>query len=402
MREWLVLTLACVLFIGAALLPTAAIGQVILGQLTPRLEKTAEQPAEGFYITPSLSVGEIYDDNLFFSSTQRAKDFFTRVSPVLQAGYQSTPLTLLGGYTFDSEFYSKHSELTTAQMRQRGLIELKATPDQALTLSVSGAYYQTKTPQELNLTTGLATRRVLAERYTGSPAFTYRFDPLTTAKGDYTYSKDLLAGFITIDSHIENLTLDHRLSPRDTVGPGYVGRQFAFSGFPALTSHAFTLGWSHELTPLTSFTLRGGPRLTEGTVDRLPEALVSISHKLKSGQLSLAYASTLTTIIGQSAAARAQSITGKATTELLPKLVVSAVPAIFWVSSDIFKSTVYSVILEASHQLTKTLALQASYQYSFQRGSFNPQTGPTGPTNVEILHNIFLIRLTVTYPTRVD
>jgi len=402
MREWLVLTLACVLFIGAALLPTAAIGQVILGQLTPRLEKTAEQPAEGFYITPSLSVGEIYDDNLFFSSTQRAKDFFTRVSPVLQAGYQSTPLTLLGGYTFDSEFYSKHSELTTAQMRQRGLIELKATPDQALTLSVSGAYYQTKTPQELNLTTGLATRRVLAERYTGSPAFTYRFDPLTTAKGDYTYSKDLLAGFITIDSHIENLTLDHRLSPRDTVGPGYVGRQFAFSGFPALTSHAFTLGWSHELTPLTAFTLRGGPRLTEGTVDRLPEALVSISHKLKSGQLSLAYASTLTTIIGQSAAARAQSITGKATTELLPKLVVSAVPAIFWVSSDIFKSTVYSVILEASHQLTKTLALQASYQYSFQRGSFNPQTGPTGPTNVEILHNIFLIRLTVTYPTRVD
>ena len=402
MREWLVLTLACVLFIGAALLPTAAIGQVILGQLTPRLEKTAEQPAEGFYITPSLSVGEIYDDNLFFSSTQRAKDFFTRVSPVLQAGYQSTPLTLLGGYTFDSEFYSKHSELTTAQMRQRGLIELKATPDQALTLSVSGAYYQTKTPQELNLTTGLATRRVLAERYTGSPAFTYRFDPLTTAKGDYTYSKDLLAGFITIDSHIENLTLDHRLSPRDTVGPGYVGRQFAFSGFPALTSHAFTLGWSHELTPLTAFTLRGGPRLTEGTVDRLPEALVSISHKLKSGQLSLAYASTLTTIIGQSAAARAQSITGKATTELLPKLVVSAVPAIFWVSSDIFKSTVYSVILEASHQLTKTLALQASYQYSFQRGSFNPQTGPTGPTNVEILHNIFLIRLTVTYPARVD
>jgi len=60
------------------------------------------------------------------------------------------------------------------------------------------------------------------------------------------------------------------------------------------------------------------------------------------------------------------------------------------------------VLLEATHQLTKTLALQASYQYSFQRGSFNPQTGPTGPTNVEILHNIFLIRLTVTYPARVD
>jgi len=271
-----------------------------------------------------------------------------------------------------------------------------------LTLSVSGAYYQTRTPQELNLTTGLAATRVRAERYTTNPGFTYRFDPLTTAKGDYTFSKDLLAGGITIDSHIENLALDHRLSPRDTVGPGYVGRQFAFAGFPALTSHAFTLGWSHELTPLTTFTLRGGPRLTEGTVDRLPEALASIRHTLKRGELSLTYASTLTTVIGQAAAAKAQSITGKARTELLPRLELSAGPVVYWISSEAFKATAYSVLLEATHQLTKTLALQASYQYSFQRGSFNPQTGPTGPTNVEILHNIFLIRLTVTYPARVD
>src|SRR3989454_12698806 len=309
MREWPVLTLACVLFIGAALLPTAAIGQVILGQLTPRVEKTAEQPAEGFYVTPSLSIGEIYDDNLFFSSTQREKDFFTRVSPVLQAGYQSTPLTLLGGYTFDSEFYSKHSELTTAQVRQRGVIELKAMPDQVLTLSVSGAYYQTRTPQELNLTTGLATSRVRSERYTTNPAFTYRYDPLTTAKGDYTFTKDLFARGITVDSHILNLALDRRLSQRDTAAPGEGRRHFEFAGSPALTSHAFTVGWSHELTPLTTFTLRGGPRLTEGTVDRLPEASASIRHKLKSGQLSLSYASILTTVFGLAIPLTAQGIT---------------------------------------------------------------------------------------------
>jgi hypothetical protein len=286
-------------------------------------------------------------------------------------------------------------------MRQRGSLELKATPDQVLTLSLSVAYYQTRTPQELNLTTGLAVGRVRAERYTTNPGFTYRFDPLTTVKGDYTYSKDLLAG-ITIDSHIENLVLDHRLSPRDTVGPGYIGRQFAFTGFPALTSHAFTLGWTHELTPLTKFTLRAGPRVTEGTVDRLPEASASISHTLKSGELSLAYASTLATVIGQAATAKAQSVTGTATVELLPKLKISAGPAVYWVSSDAFKSTVYSALLEASYQLTKTLALAASYRFSFQRGSFNPLTGPAGPTNVEILHNIFLITLTVTYPARVD
>jgi hypothetical protein len=282
------------------------------------------------------------------------------------------------------------------------LIQLKATPDQTLALSVSGAYYQTTTPQELNLTTGLAVGRVRAERYSTNPAFTYRFDPLTTAKGDYTYAKDLLAGGITIDSHIVNLGLDHRIDPRNTLGLGYTGRRFVFAGSGTTTLHAFTLGWSHDLTPLTTFTLRGGPLLTEGKVDRRPEALASIRHTLKRGELSLSYASTSTTTIGQATAIGTQSIKGTATTELLPKLELSAGPAVYWTSSDAFKATAYLALLQASYQLTKTLALQASYQYSFQRGSFNPQTGPTGPTNVDILHNIFLIRLTVIYPARVD
>src|SRR5438093_1010210 len=376
-----------VVFVAGVLLPTSAPAQLI---------PTTAAPAQtGYYLTPSLSVAEVYDDNVFYTTSPRTHDFLTRISPGLKAAYQSAPLTVEGSYTFDSEIYSRRTELTTPQMRQRGLIELKATPIQVLTLSVSGAYYQTRTPQELNLTTGLAATRVRAERYTTNPGFTYRFDPLTTAKGDYTFSKDLLAGGITIDSHIENLTLDHRLSPRDTVGPGYVGRQFAFAGFPALTSHAFTLGWSHELTPLTTFTLRGGPRLTEGTVDRLPEASAAIRHKLKSGQLSLSYASTLATVFGLATAATAQGITATAAMELLPKLQLSAAPALYTVSEPL-KATVYVMNLEVSYQLTKTLAWGAAYQFSLQQGTLS------GSRDVDILHNIFLIRLTVTYPVRVD
>jgi len=390
---WLRVALAQT-FVAGGLLPAA-----VQAQLLP---PTAAPAQTGYYLTPSLSVAEVYDDNVFFAPSSREHDFLTRISPGLQAGYQSTPLTVTGGYSFDSEIYRRHPELTTAQMRQRGSIDVKASPNPVLTLSGSVAYFQTKTPVELNLETGLAARRVLAERYTANPAFTYRYDALTTAKGDYTYAKDLLAGGVTIDSHIENLTLDRRLTPRDTVGPGYIGRQFAFAGFPALSSHAATLGWSHELTPLTAFTLRGGPRVTEGTVDRLPEASASIRRTLKSGEVSLAYASTLATVIGQSAAATAQGVTGTATVELLAKLKLSAAPAYYRVSSDAFKASVYAVTLEASQQLTKTLALAATYQFSLQRGSFNPVTGTGVAGTVELLHNIFLLRLTVTYPTRVD
>src|SRR2546422_4394985 len=364
----------------------------VAGDLLP----TASPAQTGYYLTPSLSVAEVYDDNLFYTPSPRTQDFFTRTSPGLKAGYQSAPLTVEGSYTSDSEIYKQHKELTTPLVRQRGSIELKATPDQVLTLSVPVSFFQTRTPTELNLQTGLAVGRVRAERYTTNPAFTYRYDPLTTAKGDYAYSKDLLAGGITIDSHIVNLALDSRLSPRDTVGPGYLGRRFEFSGFPALTSHAFTLGWSHDLTPLTTFTLRGGPRLTEGTVDRLPEASASIRHKLQSGELSLAYASVLTTVFGLTNSVKSQSITATATTQLLSTLRLSVAPAFYKISSEAFKATVYVMNLEASHQLTKTLAWAAAYQFSLQQGS------PSGQREVEILHNVFLIRLIFTYPARVD
>src|SRR2546428_9494814 len=152
-----------VVFVAGVLLPSAAPAQT------------------GYYLTPSLSIAEVYDDNLFYTQSPRTHDLFTRISPGLKAGYQSAPLTVEGSYAFDSEVYSQHSELTTPLVRQRGLIELKATPVQVLTLLLPVCYFHLRTPTELNLTTGLVVVLVGAESYTTNPGFTYRFDPLTTA-----------------------------------------------------------------------------------------------------------------------------------------------------------------------------------------------------------------------------
>src|SRR5947209_14372018 len=104
-------------FVAGVLLPTAAPAQT------------------GYFLTPSLSVAEVYDDNVFFTTSPRTHDFLTRISPDLKAGYQSVPLTVAGGYPSDSETYSRHSELTSVQIRQRGLLEVKVMPDPVVTLS---------------------------------------------------------------------------------------------------------------------------------------------------------------------------------------------------------------------------------------------------------------------------
>ncbi len=44
----------------------------------------------------------------------RQEDVFLRVTPGLQASYQSTPFTIVGNYRFDSEVYSKFHELNSA------------------------------------------------------------------------------------------------------------------------------------------------------------------------------------------------------------------------------------------------------------------------------------------------
>jgi hypothetical protein len=401
MREWSGATLALLLVIGVVLLPTDAAGQVTLGQLIPPVEKAAAKPSEGFYITPSLSVGELYDDNLFFSSTNRQQDFFTRVSPGIQAGYQSTPLTFLGGYTSDSEFYSRHTELTTFQMRQRALFELKAMPTESLRLSTRGTYSKTNAPWELNTFTGVALTRVRADRLALDPSISYRFDPLTTAKGDFTVSRDRMVNAISINSALARVSLDRRISSTDTVTAGYTGRRFEFDGDGTITSHAPLLGWEHKFSPLTTLTLRAGPRFTEGSLDDRPEALASIQHLLPQGEVSLAYSNMQTTVIGQPVSVMTESVRLTAKYRPLPHLEIALEPTVARATSDTFKTTVYISNVELAYQFTKELALRGTHQFSLMRGDFNPATGPVAGT-VEVPHNMFWLRLVVTYPFRVE
>ena len=396
MRGWPWVVLAPLLLFEGILLPTDAMGQVTLGQLIPRVEKGAAPPAEGFYLTPSLSIGQLYDDNIFFSQTNPQQDFFTRISPGIQAGYQSTPLMLLGGYTFDSEFYSKHPEIDTIQMRQRALIKLKAMPTELLTFSADGTYSKTRAPWELNTFTGVAIRRVIADRIAFEPSMAYRLDPITTATGEYTFSRDRVVGGTSINSNIVRLGFDRRIFTTDTLTPGYVGRHFEFEGVGTVTSHAFTLGWTHRFTPLTTLTIRAGPRVTEGSLDDQPEALVYLHHRLTHGDLSLTYANIQTTIIGQPQLARTESLGGSATYELLPYLRVTIGPAVIKVKGETFKTTNYFSNVELLYQLNKWLALKASHQFSFQQGHL------LGAPEAEIRHNIYWLRLVITYPFRLE
>lgn len=391
MPRWRWRTLPAVALAVGILFPTAGWGQ---------------QEA-GWTITPSFTLAEVFDDNIFSSSTdsRRKSDFITRVTPGLQAGYYSIPFTLLARYTFDAEVYAKHPELNDAQLRQQASAQMKYLPIRPLTLSLAGSYRRTETPQDLNLTTGIESARSRAKSYNVAPAFSYEIDRLTSVNGQYSFTQDERAGGVKTDTNTASIDLKRRLGRQDTWGVAYTYRHYTFDRQETVTaegsttqSHVGALTWSHEFTPLTSFTLQGGARFSEGATT--PEVSATIQHRLQQGQLSFTYARSETTAIGQGGTMDTEGFSASASYQPTRFLVLSASPSYFRNNQQNSESKVYGLGLNATYQMTRWLNLVGSYRFSFQDGTFGDTT--SGTTDRNILRNVAFLQLVVNYPYRLD
>ncbi len=59
-------------------------------------------------LSPSFSISERYNDNLFFTETDRKSDFTTVISPALNLAFTSRNVHLTMGYRGSAEFHSKN------------------------------------------------------------------------------------------------------------------------------------------------------------------------------------------------------------------------------------------------------------------------------------------------------
>jgi hypothetical protein len=114
-----------------ALIATAAYGQQpsqLPGQ-QPSLrlpgirpsQRPDQQPSQRLTITPSLSLGERYDDNVFETQTDKQDDFITVISPGIRVQYFPTALTLGTQFDLDYraaiEFFADHSSQNNVDHR---------------------------------------------------------------------------------------------------------------------------------------------------------------------------------------------------------------------------------------------------------------------------------------------
>jgi len=363
--------LPALVLLGAVVVPTIVLAQA------------------GLYLTPSFSITEAYNNNIFYTSSDRKADFLTRFSPGVLAGYESVPLTLLGGYTFDTEMFARLAELNTATARQKATISFRYLPTRLLNLSAKGEYAETQTPGELNVLSGLPAGRVRAQRFLLDPSIAYRFDPLTTGTLGYTFTRDEVRSAVTTDTHTVKAALNRQITSRDAGEFEYTSNSFVFGVGGTTKAHVFTLGWTRELTPLLSFTLRAGPRFSDGSVN--PEVSATIRRKLKAGEVSLVSSRSQTTVIGEAATVTTDSVALVAKYKFLPFLELSASPSFFRTKLASSEAKVSRVKVDATFEVTKWLSLVGSYEFSFQKGSLD-RARPRD----EISQNLILLRLVAT------
>ncbi len=352
----------------------------------------AQAKAAGWYVTPTVSLTEQFDDNIFLRSSKQESDFITRVTPGFKAGYESTPLTLLGNFSFDSEVFAEHPELDgAANGKQVGLVT-SYLPTQRLTLGFNAGFVETQTPGTLNTQTGIESGRARATSVTASPTVAYRLTPLTTGNVSYSYTTSEVANGLTTVGHQAQLGLARQMTPVDTGTVAYGLSVIESDGTPPTTSHTLTAGWSHRFSERTGVSLRAGPRYTEGAIN--PEIDAQLSHRWQTVQLALNYYISQSTLAGQAGTVTAQGVTASLSAELLQSLTAAVAPSVRQTSSEHGQIsqdvTVYGVDASLSYRLTRWLTANAAYHFTLQQQR---------PADIE--HNTISLRFDVVYPLRV-
>ena len=353
-----------------------------------------ELPAQSFTVTPSVTLAVVSDSNLFAQPSDPLSDVVSRMSPAIDAGYRGTRLSLFGSATIDAERFATHTSLSTPLARSHSAIDVRYQLARRLTIDADASFSTTQTPGELNLISEVTLTRAPARRIAVGPEITFQRDAVTRVSLMYAMTEDRLAGAEPTITHTATAAGERRWSRRDTARLEYVAREFDFGLEPPTRSQTVTLGWTRDLTRGASVSLGAGPRVGDGAV--VPELSASLGYRATAMDLSLAYASAQTTLIGLAGAADTHSLSATAAYGRRESLRMRIAPGIIQTARAGLQARVYRMSVGASRTVGDTLSLEAGYDLTRQRGDVYAAR----PDEIIIRHVVVVSLAATPPPTR--
>jgi hypothetical protein len=377
---------------------------------TSRDDVDADSKERRFRFRPSLIVAGVYDSNVLSSPTQPRLDRFMRISPEVDADWNGRELGASLRLAQDAEYYERHTALNSENSRRDLAGRLRFSPNRGLTLTTGGSYTRTNRPGELNILLGLDAPRADASRWTALGSLRQRFGRRSDVTAEYLYARDsflvdvrregpvIVVGGVPVasgvasntigsDTHSLSIGVGQKWTPRDEGRVAYIYRRFVSGTDGNVTeAHVLPLTWKRELGRDLELDVMAGPRLSERTVK--PEVNATLKRPFRSGEVALGYLATQTTAVGFPRPIDTQSVAAVLRREF-GRLTLAASPGLYWSRSGADRASARRASFEASLRITRFLALDGAYQWSFQRGLLG------GPLAFEISRDVAYARIVI-------
>jgi hypothetical protein len=351
----------------------------LLGLLAP--------PQQGqVALTPSISISEEYNDNIFANNQDRQWDFITTFSPAIILNINRPTYELSAGYSFGADIYARDSSLNNALARQNfiasGLFRLTPT----LTLSVLDSFAYSDYSL-VGTQSAFSTGRQKSWSNNFVPSMTWQM----TARN----SLSMIAGYDVIrylsgdtgidsDTYTIETVFTHAFTPRFAGSVGYQFTYLAPGGQQDdAASHNPTVGFSYQVTQTLTAAVRGGPAITiiAGDTTVTPAGYASLVQLLPFGSASLRYDRRVATQGGFGGTNDTQTASGTlSVSSLMRGLVILASPS-YTHSEPIGPNQVgqetrqsVNLFIGANYQLARFTTIFGGYTFFWQRSQGSSTT----------------------------
>jgi hypothetical protein len=359
-------------------------------------------------LTPTLTVSEEYNDNVFLANRSRKSDFITAVAPGLSLTLEGPRHRLSGSYSFTSLLYARESELDTVRGRELLTLDAlyRATP--RLTLTLSDLYVRAES-SNVGSVEGFSTGLTTTTSNTLSPGASYAIDLRTTLRTFGSWTKQT---FETESQNSETYRaeadVDHRLSPRLTLTAGYAFARFDVQGSPPVSTHTPEVGASYRITAALTATVLAGPQVIVqgGDLSLKPFARGDIVQRFAWGIAGLTFSHAEGTTGALGTIAATETISGQLqVTKLVRGLVLALTPHYTRAASGGNGTDVqaFNIGVQASYQLAPWLTAVAGYSFFDQRTNGVSTAASASSTNgTRVDQNRILLGLQFGYPVRFE
>ena len=235
---------------------------------------SGEAAGDEFKFTPSLSLKEEYNDNIFFTEKDKMRDFITTLSPGLELIDRTEKLDLNLLARIDVPRYIDHRDLDHVDQNYQGRVSYLLNPK--LKISADAGYTRDFSPgRELEIT-GLVLNEARRNKQNYATGAEYTLTEKTKANLSYSYERDDYArnpSYVDLRAHDVTLGLIHDLSQYFSTTVGRMNLSYSRYEFLDSTIDFYytTIGMNRAISEKWSLLLDVGGSYTrsEFEVERL-------------------------------------------------------------------------------------------------------------------------------------